>query len=65
MSPIVYNINNATLKNKMASFDFDWTLVNPKEGKTFPSDVDDWGGFIQIFLKDKEYYNNGYMIVIL
>ena len=65
MSPIVYNINNATLKEKMASFDFDWTIVNPKEGKTFPSDVDDWEWlYPNIPEKIKEYYNNGYMIVI-
>ena len=62
---IVYNINNATLKEKMASFDFDWTIVNPKEGKTFPSDIDDWEWlYPNIPEKIKEYYNNGYMIVI-
>ncbi len=27
---------------KMAIFDFDWTLVKPREGRTFPRDVDDW-----------------------
>ena len=29
-------------KLKIAAFDFDWTLVKPKEGRTFPKDVDDW-----------------------
>jgi len=27
---------------KLAIFDFDGTLVKPKEGRTFPKDVDDW-----------------------
>ena len=42
MAPIIYNINNAEVKEKMASFDYDWTVVNPKDGKTFPSSIDDW-----------------------
>ena len=28
--------------SKLAIFDFDWTLVRPREGRTFPRDVDDW-----------------------
>jgi len=65
MSPTIYNINNATIKEKMASFDYDWTIVNPKDGKTFPSSIDDW-----IWLypgvpeKIKQYYEDGYMIVV-
>ena len=27
---------------KLACFDYDWTLVKPKDGRTFPVDVDDW-----------------------
>jgi len=42
MAPTIYNINNAQLKAKIASFDYDWTLVCPKDGKTFPSNVEDW-----------------------
>jgi len=42
MAPIIYNINNAQLKAKIASFDYDHTLVCPKDGKTFPSNVEDW-----------------------
>jgi hypothetical protein len=26
----------------MAAFDYDWTLVNPKNANTFPKNVDDW-----------------------
>lgn len=42
MSPIVFNIQNAVLREKMASFYYDWTMVCPKNGKKFPSNVNDW-----------------------
>jgi len=65
MSPITYNINNAEFREKMAAFDYDWTLVNPKDGKTFPSNIDDWqwlypniAGYL------RKYYDDGFMIVI-
>jgi bifunctional polynucleotide phosphatase/kinase len=29
-------------RSKLAIFDFDWTIVKPKEGRKFPKDVDDW-----------------------
>lgn len=29
-------------RTKMAMFDFDWTLVKPKNGQTFPKDAEDW-----------------------
>ena len=61
----VYTINNATLKPNMAAFDFDWTLVNPKEGRTFPKNVDDWVWMYScIPEKIKEYHQKGYMIVV-
>ena len=34
--------NSAQMKTKIAAFDYDWTLVSPKDGKTFPSNVEDW-----------------------
>lgn len=65
MPPIIYNINNAILKENMASFDYDWTLVNPKNAKTFPSSIDDWEWLYPIIpQKIKEYYEQGFMIVI-
>jgi bifunctional polynucleotide phosphatase/kinase len=42
MAPTIYNINKAQLKAKIAAFDYDHTLVCPKDGKTMPSDVEDW-----------------------
>ena len=65
MSPIIYNINNAVYRDKMAAFDYDWTLVNPKNGNTFPLSIDDWQWtYPSVPEKIKQYYLNGYMIVI-
>ena len=30
MSPVIYNVNNAVHREKMAAFDYDWTLVSPR-----------------------------------
>lgn len=35
------NINNFVFYNKVAIFDYDWTLVCPKSNGTFSKDVDD------------------------
>ena len=32
----------ASRRSKLAIFDFDWTIVKPKEGRKFPKDVNDW-----------------------
>ena len=62
---IIYTINNAELRSKMASFDYDWTLVNPQEGKTFPKSIDDWEWFSpSVVTKVRDYYEQGFMIVI-
>jgi len=29
-------------RTKLAIFDFDWTLVKPKDGRKFPKDIKDW-----------------------
>jgi bifunctional polynucleotide phosphatase/kinase len=65
MSPIIYNINNAVFRENMAAFDYDWTMVNPKDGKIFPSGVDDWEWlFPNLPSIIKKYYDDGFMIVI-
>ena len=65
MPPLSINISCAEYKDKMAAFDFDWTLVSPKGGKTFPSDIDDWEFlYPNIPAKLKKYFDDGYMIVI-
>jgi bifunctional polynucleotide phosphatase/kinase len=34
--------HKASRRSKFAIFDFDWTIVKPKEGRKFPKDVADW-----------------------
>lgn len=62
---VIYNLNDAVHRPKMAAFDYDWTLVSPKDGKTFPVNIDDWQ-WLHPTVPDKvkQYYNDGYMIVI-
>ena len=65
MAPSIYNINDAILKAKIAAFDYDWTLVCPKDGKTFPKDVDDWKWLYPNIPEElKRYNDDGYTIVI-
>ena len=65
MAPVIYKVNEPKFREKMASFDYDWTLVSPKNGKTFPKSVDDWVWlYPNVIDKIKELYNNNYMIVI-
>ena len=65
MLPNIYTLNDAVHREKMAAFDYDWTLVSPKGGKTFPSDIDDWEWlYPTIPEKIKNYYEDGFMIVI-
>jgi bifunctional polynucleotide phosphatase/kinase len=67
MSPTIYNINNAILKNnmKIAGFDFDWTLVTPINGSTFPINIEDFEFYDpSVLSKLKQYHIDGYTIVI-
>ncbi len=65
MAPIIYKVNDPKFREKMASFDYDWTLVSPKNGKTFPKSVDDWVWlYPNVIDKIKELYEDNYMIVI-
>jgi len=41
MSDVVLR-HKASRRSKFAIFDFDWTIVKPKDGRKFPKDVDDW-----------------------
>lgn len=61
----IYNINNSQYNNKMAAFDYDWTLVCPKDGSTYPKDVEDYK-YLYDNIKDKlkRLYEDGYMLVI-
>lgn len=57
-------INNNNNK-KIASFDFDWTLVKPNDNRKFPKSVDDWQWlFPSIPSIIKQLYADGHIIVI-
>lgn len=65
MPPAIYTIKNAVHRDKIAAFDYDWTLVSPKEGKTFPTRIEDWEWlYPSIPEKIKNYYEDGFMIVL-
>lgn len=52
-------------RQKMAAFDYDHTLVRPKNNRTFSKDLDDWE-WINPIVKEtiQSYYKKGYAIVI-
>lgn len=62
---IVHLFNDPKYRPKMAAFDYDWTLVCPTNGKTFPTEIDDWKFLYSNIPKIlKKYHDEGYMIVI-
>ena len=62
---MIIQINKPRFRSKVAIFDFDWTLIKPKSGGTFPKDVDDWiwlrPDVPNIILK---YFKKGFGILI-
>jgi bifunctional polynucleotide phosphatase/kinase len=65
MAPTIYNINKAQMKAKIASFDYDHTLVCPKDGKTMPSNVEDWKWLYPNIPDElKRYNDDGFTIVV-
>jgi bifunctional polynucleotide phosphatase/kinase len=65
MAPTIIKLNDFRFRTKIASFDFDHTLVTPKDNRTFPKDIDDWQ-FIRSSVPEilKDYYDKGYCIII-
>jgi len=65
MAPIIIKVKGYRHRSKIAAFDFDWTLVKPKEGRRFPKNVEDWQWLyphIPNVLCD--WYSKGWGIVI-
>lgn len=63
----VFEINGPidNTNKKLACFDYDWTLVKPKNDKTFPSNKDDWEWLRpNVPKKIKELSSEGYSIYI-
>jgi len=42
MPPHIVKIGKFRLRQKMAMFDYDWTLVKPLSNGTFSKDLNDW-----------------------
>jgi len=42
MAPTIFKIGSFRGRKKIAAFDYDWTLVKPASGGTFPRNVEDW-----------------------
>jgi len=62
---MIKNLNKAVIKEKIAGFDYDWTIVNPKGGKTFPSGSDDWEWFTEeVPAIIRGYHEKGFTIVV-
>lgn len=65
MAPILIEHKNFQFRSKVVGLDFDWTLVMPKDNKTFPKDVDDWQWLrASVPTTLKKYYDEGYCLVI-
>ena len=64
-APTVFKLHAPRFRKKVAIFDYDHTIVKPKEHRPFPKDVDDWQ---LLSSKIPEYirkaYTNGYMICV-
>lgn len=65
MAPVIIKLNKPRHRQKVAAFDYDWTLVRPKNNRRFPKDADDWQWFRQSVLHVlKRYYDEGYGIFV-
>lgn len=65
MAPIIIKLLKPRYRKKIAMFDYDHTLVKPKDGKSFPSNVDDWvWNYPTVPEMMKQYYDKGYSIVV-
>ena len=63
---IVYLHNEPNLKsNKLAIFDIDWTVIKPKNGKTFPDDEHDWVWLRKSVPETLENYSKTHQLVFL
>lgn len=69
VSPFIFEINKPchklSYKIKIASFDYDHTIVEPKEGRTFAKDIDDWQWFNEnVPAIIRSFYEKDFVIVI-
>lgn len=66
MAPHIQKIGNFRFRQKIAMFDYDWTIVKPITNGTFSKDVNDW-----MWITPKvpnviiDYYKKGFCVVIV
>ena len=66
MAPHIIKIGKFRLREKMAMFDYDWTLVKPISNGTFSKSLDDWRWITEKVPEIlQKYYDKGYCIVII
>lgn len=66
MSPHIIKIGKFRLREKMAMFDYDWTLVKPISNGTFSKSLDDWKWITEKVPEIlQNYYDKGYCIIII
>ena len=66
MAPHIIKIGKFRLREKMAMFDYDWTLVKPISNGTFSKSLDDWRWITEKVPEIlKNYYDKGYCIIII
>lgn len=63
--PLVFKLHAPRFRKKVAIFDYDHTIVHPKDARPFPKDVHDW----QLLSPNipeyiRKAYDSGYMICI-
>ena len=65
MPPTIIKVLAPRFRSKIAAFDYDHTLVTPKEGRNFPKDVSDYMWLTpQVPDVLKALYKKGFMIVV-
>lgn len=66
MAPHIIKIGKFRLREKMAMFDYDWTLVKPISNGTFSKSLDDWRWITEKVPEIlQKYYDKGYCIIII
>lgn len=66
MAPTLIKIGKYRHRQRVAMFDYDWTLVRPKSNGTFSKGLDDWRWLsTNVPQVMEEFYNKGYSISIV
>lgn len=64
-SIVQLKLNKFRFRSKIAAFDYDFTLVKPKSGGTFPKNEGDWEWLrSSVPITLQKLYNQGYAIVV-